>query len=184
MYLAVDCEMGGLTLDKSLLQMALIVADKNFNVVDELCMDLQPDDGIFHVTAEALQINKINLSEWGSSTKYKDAKTTSYEFLCKHSNKGKDKLVVVGKNVLGDLHQIWHSKVVSKSQWENFCSYRLLDISSVWLFLELQGKVPVLENTGLSNIAYYLGINKKPDHTAREDALVSLEIMKGLMLCL
>lgn len=60
-YLALDCEMGGLGLDTSLLSVGLVVADENFKVVSTKEFLVKPDDGIYRVTGTGLGVNKIDL---------------------------------------------------------------------------------------------------------------------------
>lgn len=179
-YLFLDTETGGIGLDKSLLTASFILADENLNILDNLDISLKPDDKTYHCSAEALSINKINLVEHDKeSITYKEAKTILYNHLNKWSNNGKEKLIVVGKNVYFDLTHIW-DKLISRGTWETFVSYQIVDLTTVWKMLEICGKVAVLSKTSLSNLAEYFNINF-PDsiqHTSRNDTEITLRVYK------
>lgn len=76
MYLFFDCETGGIGPDYSLLTCYLLVTDNQFNVIDDLYLYLKPDDGIFKVCAEALNVNRIDLKVHGTKAiTYKEGGT-------------------------------------------------------------------------------------------------------------
>ena len=91
-FLAFDAETGGIGADKALLTLYFIVLNEKFEVLDELDLRIKPNDDIYHVTAEALEINKINLVEHDKvALTDKAAGQVLYPFLEKHSEKGKIK---------------------------------------------------------------------------------------------
>jgi DNA polymerase III epsilon subunit-like protein len=182
-YLFIDTETLGLGLDKSLLQVGLVVTDDKFNYYTDKdrLYNIKPDDGIYHGTAESLRINNINLvAHDKSAMACRDCKVFLYDFLNSHSYKGKIKLIPVGKNVHGDIAQIC-DKLISRGSWENFVSYQPLEINGAWRLLEAQGKVPELEKTGLSSIADYFNIPVVGLHNARDDNKLAIEIMRRLI---
>jgi len=181
-YLSIDVETGGLGLDKSLLEISLIVAEEHFEETgNRLTLRVKPDDGNYVVTAQGLSVNKINLVEHDEvAFPYKNVKPILYEFLKSHSQSGAEKLVPVGKNVYFDITHLW-DKLISRGSWDLFCSYQTLEISSAWRFLESIGKVPRLPKTSLSNLCDYLGIPVVDLHSAEGDALTNLKVMKGLV---
>lgn len=184
-YISIDVETAGLSLDKSLLEISLIISDENFNETgNRLTMKVKPDNDVYVVTGESLGINKINLTEHSlCAWKYKDVKGVLYEFLKSHSLGGADRLVPLGKNVYFDITHLW-DKLIGRQTWEQFCSYQPLCLTSVWRFLEATGKVPRLPKTSLSNLCEYLGIPVVGLHTAEGDALTNLLVMKGIVkLC-
>jgi DNA polymerase III epsilon subunit-like protein len=84
-YLALDCETGGFE-GTSLLSLYCGVYDESFTLLDELELFLRPKDHIYHVTAEALGINKINLIEHETKAiPYNEGGTKLYDFLNKNS---------------------------------------------------------------------------------------------------
>lgn len=187
MYIFLDTETGGLGVDKTLLTVSLIHTDQNFNLTGlELNLKLKPDDGIYLVEPRALGINKIDLVEHDKeAVTYQVVKSNQilYRFLkdCSEYNRvnSTNKLTVVGKNVWTDLVQLWN-KLISRGAWESFVSYSQLDISSIWKYLELIGKVPILPKTSLVNIAEYLGVDNSRGHEAFGDCLMGIEIMKKI----
>lgn len=84
-YLALDCETGGLE-GTSLLSLYCGVYDESFTLLDELELFLRPKDHIYHVTAEGLGINKIDLVEHEKKAiPYTEGGTLLYDFIEKHS---------------------------------------------------------------------------------------------------
>jgi DNA polymerase III epsilon subunit-like protein len=84
-YLALDCETGGLE-GTSLLSLYCGVYDESFTLLDELELFLRPKDHIYHVTAEGLGINKIDLVEHEKKAiPYAEGGTLLYDFIEKHS---------------------------------------------------------------------------------------------------
>ncbi len=80
-YLVLDCETGGLE-GTSLLSLYCAVLDEDFNTLDSLELFLRPKDHIYHVTAEGLGINKINLIEHEKKAiPYAEGGTLLYNFL-------------------------------------------------------------------------------------------------------
>jgi len=182
MYLIVDTETGGIGLDKSLLSVGLIFADDQFNVISKAEYLVKPNDSVYVVEPRAMEINGIDLIKHDKvAKKYKDTGNSLYASLFLFGDGGKNKLVVVGKNVHFDLTHIW-DKLISRATWEGFCSYQLLDLSSVWKFLEITGKVPKLQSTSLGAIADHLGVEKGEAHTALGDCVTTLNCMKELQI--
>jgi DNA polymerase III epsilon subunit-like protein len=180
-YLFIDTETGGIGLDKSLLTAGFVFTDTDYNVQYEYHARLKPNDGIYHVTAEALSINKIDLVEHNKLTQtYKEFGTILYNMLLNSCNN--EKIVVFGKNVHFDLAHIW-DKVISRATWEQFCSYQVVDLTSVWKYLEISGKVPVLPKTSLGNIAKHLEIkeyNEDHMHDAVYDTTITMLCFKEI----
>jgi hypothetical protein len=87
-YIALDCEAGGIPARSSLLQLYLCVLDEYFNFVDGLLLNLKPNDGMYHLTAEGMNVNKINfvLHDKEAMT-YKQGGTELYNFLKKNTNR-------------------------------------------------------------------------------------------------
>lgn len=61
MYIVLDNEMGGTTFDYSLLTSYLVVLDKDLNPIDDLYLYVKPDDGIYRVCGQAMNVNRIDL---------------------------------------------------------------------------------------------------------------------------
>ena len=78
------------------------------------------------------------------------------------------------------MTQIW-DKLLRRNSWETFCSYQLLDLTSVWKVAEVAGIVPKLPKTSLWNISDYLQIHKGISHTAIGDCVSTLNCLKILV---
>lgn len=180
-YLVFDTETGGIGLDKSLLTLYFQVTDDNFTPIGELSLAVKPDDGIYHVTGEAMGINKINLIEHDKiAIPYKKGGTALYDFL-KSNFKGKENhFVPIGHNMSGDLAHIW-DKLLGRTTWESFVSYRLFDTSSVCQYLKTQKKIPATVSGSLESLITYFGLPKGEHHNAKYDALSTLEVLKKML---
>lgn len=182
MFIALDTETGGLDPEKhSLLSLAVIITDKDYNILGELNLKLKPNDDIFHCTGKALAINKIDLSEhYLKAVSYEQGSILLLNFLKEWQTshwitaKG-EKLIPVGKNVSFDLSQIF-GKLISKADWEQFVSYRALDVSAVFLFMQQLGKLENL-NGSLESLANHYSIKGK-FHDALDDIKMTLQILK------
>jgi DNA polymerase III alpha subunit (gram-positive type) len=179
MFLAFDIESGGLGKEVSLLTAYFAVLDKDLKLIDELDLNLIPDDGIYRVQPQGLTVNKINLIELAEKAiPYKDAKTILYKFLEK--NRGEEKLIPLGQNVQFDVDFIVDT-IISKGSLDNFVSHRALDTMLVARFLQLNGRLPV-ESVSLGNLIEYFGIQIEGNaHEARYDTLATVEVYKRLV---
>lgn len=179
-YLALDCEMGGLGLDTSLLSVGLVVADEGFNVVETREYLVKPDDGIYRVTGTGLGVNKINIAEHDLKAKpYKEAKSELYEFLKQSTDNGKIKLEPIGKQMVGDIAHI-QDKLISRASWEGFVSYRHTDISAI---ANLYSALRVLpkESYSLRELADHYGISTIGLHNSLCDAMISLRVYEAMV---
>lgn len=183
MYLLwLDTETGGIGLDKSLLELGMLITDDQLKPIGSSGLwSIKPDDGIYKCTAEALSINKIDLVEHDKIAKpYKQVGTELYEYLQFCNKTLNEKLIPTGKNVHFDIQQVC-DKLISRGNWEKFVSYQHLDISSVVRFLQLQGKIPTLSKTSLSSLSEYFAVEIKDLHSSMGDNLLGLEIIKRLV---
>ncbi len=178
-YICLDTETGGLTLDTSLLTAYFGVLDENLVVVDELYLYLKPDDGVYKATAEALNINKINLIEHDNKAiPYKASKTLLYNFLSKNY-KG-DKLIPIGHGLAFDLPRI-KLHLIGTDSWEQYVSYRTLDTGITTQFLRAAGMFPNDVTGSLGSLVKYFNIDSKGDlHDAKVDALQTVAVLKEL----
>lgn len=184
--ISIDTETGGFA-GTSLLSIGLytpptLLADfeisgfKMYTQASILDIKVKPPDGKYIVEARALEINQINLVEHDKQAiPYKEAATLIYDCLHKWSNGGKNKLTVLGKNTYFDLLRIW--EVISRNTWEQFCSYRVLDLNSALAFVKHKGHdLP----DSLEALAKHFNIEHDA-HTALSDAIVTHEVYKKLL---
>lgn len=194
-YLVIDTETGGTNLECSLLTAYFAILDENFQIRDnrdELHLFVKPDDGMYHVQAEAMTINKINLVEHDKiAVSYKQAKTILYQFLeesaklngFQRENKQdfSKQLTPIGHGVRFDIEFITHY-LISKPTWDQFVSYRSLDTSSAIQFLLAAGLFPSDVSGSLGSVLKYFGIKPIGElHTARTDALGTVSVLTQLL---
>lgn len=184
MYLFLDDEMGGLERDKySLLTVYLLMTDDKFNFVSDLYLYLKPDDGIYKVCGEAMNVNRIDLKVHDRlAIPYKEGSTKLYNWLKQLTNEGKNKATVVGHGVYGDVEWItWH--LMSRGSWETFTSYRKLDTQAVCQFLKACGLFPETVSGSLVSIARYFGIpvDENEAHDAKYDTELTYKVFMALV---
>ena len=182
-FITIDNETGGIEKDKSLLTVYAGVFDVNFKFVDELYLYLKPPDDAYIVTAEALRINRINLIEHQTkAVPYKEGATKLYDFIKKHSEDGKNRLVPVGQNVTFDIDHI-HDKLILKKNWDKFCSYRIRDTGILAGSMQDAGMIDEAVSGGLYTLLDYFGVPyvKEELHDARVDALKTLELYQKMI---
>lgn len=179
LYLPFDTEHGGFDPSVTILSVHFAVCDKDLNVLDELSLLTKPENGLYVVQAGALAVNKIDLVKHDLvATKYNEAGGKIREFLWKHSDNGKTKLVPIGKNVGGDV-KIVTENLLSEKTWNQYVSYRHYDITGIVLYLKRKGKLPEDAPESLEKLANYFDI-KFEAHTARGDNLAGIEVVKRL----
>lgn len=179
-YLAHDSETGGIGNDKSLLTAYFGVFDRYFNLVDELDLKLKPDDGIYKVTGQALDINKINLVEHDKvAMSYKEGGSALYRFL-NENYKLHGQLTPVGHNGHFDVN-MYQTHLVSRGSWEQFVSYRMIDTMTVARFLQdIRVLSPEL-GISLGNLIKTLDIQVVGNpHEAKYDALATMRVYQKL----
>jgi DNA polymerase III alpha subunit (gram-positive type) len=178
-YIAFDVESGGTTNDMSLLSVYFVVLGEDLKTIyGELDLKIKPNDGIYHVTAEALDVNKINLVEHDKEaiTEGK-ASTLLYEFLEKHAPSGSTKLTPLGHGIAHDI--IFIKQHLTKN-FNKFVSYKYLDTGCVVQFLKLIGKVPRDLGGSLKELAEYFDVDICVLHSAKDDTLLTIEVLKKI----
>jgi len=168
-YLAFDVESGGVTDDHSLLSVYFAVIDEDLKTLyGELDLLVKPDDGNYVVSAQALEVNKIDLiSHDKIAIPESKAGTMLYNFLKLHAPDGTVKLTPLGHNIAFDV-QFIKKHLVNKA-FNQYVSYRMLDTSSIIQFLKLTGMVSRDLAGSLSEIAAHFGISTITNvpHTAK-----------------
>lgn len=176
-YISLDVESGGIGLQYSLLTAYFAILDENLNITADLNLLVKPDDGIYHITPRAMEINKINLIEHDKvAIPYKKAGTLLYKFL--EGNRGEHSLVSLGHGVCFDIDFIC-DKLISKGSWNAFISHHYLDTCVIAKFLQDCGSIAKEQSLSLSNLREYFNIKiDGMSHDAKVDTLVSIEVYK------
>lgn len=179
-YISLDCETGGIGLDKSLLTVGLVLYNENLEEVDYVHYYVKPNDGVYLVTGKALEINQINLETHDKRAfTYRECGTSLYKLLNTWSDNGYSKLIPIGKQISGDLAQIW-DKLITRSTWENFVSYRVIEVSSVMLFLQQIKLLPEFKGS-LSDCANHYKIPTEGLHDALADARMTAKVYRAML---
>lgn len=181
MYLGIDVETGGIGDDVSLLTVYLAVLDQDFEVVSDLELNIKPKDGRYHVTAEALAVNKINLIEHDTKAiTDSEAGPILHNWLKEASLNGAVKLVPVGQNVGFDI-RVLQQKLLKAPAWEKFVSYRLLDTAVIAQYLKVLGKIPQEVSGGLGTLVDHYKVPRLEAHVAKNDVLMTVSVLKAML---
>lgn len=185
-YIALDVETGGIGDDKSLLTayFAFIRRYDNGDMVklDELDLKIKPNDDIYRVTAESLEINQIDLKQHnkGAITE-KQAGTKLYDKLRIWYTDSKDKLIPIGHNVAFDIRRVTNT-LVNTGSWEQFVSYRVLDTCTIAQFLRLRGDLPNDLSCSLVKLVEHFNIEMDGlPHEAKYDTLCTVKVLENLL---
>ena len=183
-YLAFDCETGGIDPETSLLTVYFGVLNHKLELIDELDLYCKPDnDGPYVVTAEGLEINGINLvKHHRQALTYGACGKKLRDLVIKHSGNGKVKMIPVGHNVHFDIEGVTN-KILSKKNWNQYVSYRVIDTQILARGLQLKGTIPMDQSISLGNLINYLnvrGIEGVP-HEAKYDTLATVEVLRKLI---
>lgn len=188
LYLPMDNECGGLADETSLLSTYLEVVDSNWNVIDSLDLFLKPNNGLYVVEAEGMEVNGINLIEHDKiAITYSEGGQKLVRFLQKNSNNGKIKLIPLGKNVAFDVGGV-NRHLLNKKTWERYVSYRHMDITPYARALQIQGKIPPGMSLSLGALYTWLKsigkIVEEPEgklHEGKYDTKITVLVFRGLL---
>lgn len=179
-FLGTDAESGGLDDDGdvSLLTAYFVALDEKLNPIDDLYIRMKPLNGIYHCTAQALNVNKINLIEHDKVAEYpEECMKKILEFLKIHSEDGKQWLTPIGHNVAGDIR--WYKdKIMRRPNMMNpYLDYRVLDTCVIASFLKLTNKLPPKMKVSLEELSKFFKI-PPGGHDAKGDTLAAIEVLK------
>lgn len=189
-YLAHDAETGGTRArEHSLLThyfgvYGFDVANRRFTLLGELDLRVKPADGNYIVTAEALNVNKIDLIRHDKEAITPDkAGEKLYGFLKQHSDDGRNRLIRMGHNEPFDkdfvIMHLLHEEI-----WKKFTDYGgVADSSSFARFLKMQGKLPWNTRFSLRTLAEFLGVPVDPAelHTAKGDVNLMVRCVEKML---
>lgn len=186
-FIAFDVETGGIGDDKSLLTayFAFLKYDNlTFTKLDELDLVIKPDNDVYCVTAESLEITQIDLKQHNRNAVYqRKAGTMLYDKLSNwYKAANSNKLVPVGHNVAFDIRKIC-TTLVNRGSWEQFVSYRVMDTSTIAQFYRLTGKLPENVSGSLVGLTDYFQITDVDGvpHQAKYDTLNTVKVLENLM---
>lgn len=182
-YLAFDTETGGIYPDQhSLLEIAFIVLDEKFNIIDSLVMKLKDKEtnATYKVTPAALAINNINILEHNKeSITYEQGRIKLLEFLTKNKEV---KFTPLGHNIAFDLGFVY-ANLMPKEEFDKYVDYHILDTGTIGNYLKDKGVGPTGRKYSLKNWAEYFGmkVEEKDLHTALDDVILTIEVYKKML---
>ena len=180
-YLGIDCETGGIGVDKSLLTAFFMVLNERFELLGELSLQIKPNDDIYHVTAEGLTVNGIILPEHDKvAITEKAAGSVLYNFLQQHSDNGKIKLIPLGHGVASDI-KFLQAHLISKGSWDKFVSYRTRDTAALGGSLLDAGLIPSTVTGSLTSFCQYFGITLTNAHSADADTRATVKVYEKML---
>lgn len=187
-FMFVDTETGGLNpITNSLLEIGCVFATydekvKQFDEVGHYHTMTRPDDGVFAVTAAALRVNGISLTDPSHSFITYGQASDTLEVIVRHHwelNKA-ERLVVAGWNTAFDMGFIQKQLHIDK-WWSSMVSYRLLDVQALYQALVLAGRLPSLRQASLVNVSNALNLPYDGAHRAMHDARQTMRVMEAML---
>lgn len=161
LYITIDTEKGGLDNECSLLTVYLgIFQDKN--LIDELYLELIPNDGKLVIEPEGMQVNNIDLRGW-QGIKYKDARKILDNFIRKFvydekNNKIGKKLIPIGQAVSGDIKDI-QKYLTTPERWQESVSALPIDTLTIASFYRDLGILNT-KSLSLNSLIQYFELDK------------------------
>jgi DNA polymerase III epsilon subunit-like protein len=174
-FLGIDVETGGLDKDKhSLLTLNLTILSEDLDTMEELDLCIKHDT--YHVTAEALRINKINLIEHDAkATSIVIAQTLIDNMLSPYTRSYKTQLMLLGHNPSFDrgfMEATFKSYI-----WQKAVRYHMLDSVSGAVLMKYFGKMDKDQSVKLEKLTQLFGI-PHDSHTARGDNQAAVAVLK------
>ena len=175
-YFFIDTETGGLDPNNaSLLQIAVVVVDDAFNIIDKLYLKTRPYYSVFMVHPKALDVNGIDIVQHArNAVSYEYASQKIKDFIYDH-RKFDEYAVWAGWNVQFDLKFLNHYIVEA-----DILTYRMFDAQSLFHFYVTHVKNEPC-SMSLTNAAKYFGFDSDGLHkSALEDVLMTIKITQEI----
>src|SRR5665213_376934 len=175
-FIAFDNETGGVDIETSLLTVYFAILDENLNHIDELDLYLKPNNNApYAVTAEGLDVNKINLIEHDKKAiSYSEGGQLLVKFLKKHVTDGKDRLTPLGHNVPFDIDGVTRH-LLGRKTWNQYVSYKIQDTQQIASFLQRKGIFLPTMSMRLGSLVDYFNIYIPGEaHTSRYLSLIHI----------
>lgn len=168
-----DTETGGLAENTSLLTLYGMILDENLEIIDTIDLKLKPADDIYLIQNNALGINRIDL---GQHTKtaitYEKGAEQLKSFLSKHVPSVKQKLRIVGQNIIDfDIPRV-KNFLLSSEEFDWYFSRDIHDTRVQGLLLRTLGIIPEDVNIGLAGQLkhFFPDLDFSGHHDAKWDA--------------
>lgn len=173
----IDVETGGLTPDCSLLSLGLACW------VDGTIRDQQEwliKYPIYHVTAEGLEVNRINLVDHHRKALTSQQAATAIREWTDNTFHPMSRITLGGHNLALDVaHLDRLLNLHYPSYYSKRFSYRTIDTSTLLIFLNHAGLTPPLQ--GLERALKFFGVEVKgPRHTALWDTVATADLYTAI----
>lgn len=182
-YLAFDLESGGIPEGCSVLTAYFQALDADMKTLGELRFAVKPNDGVYTLTAEALEVNNIDIKAHDKiAIPYSEAGQLLRKFLIEHSDNGKIKLIPLGKNVNGDIK--WTNEaLLGAKTWNMYVSYRIWEVTTLCLAAQRLGLYPLDRSIALGAMVEYFGIQISEGvlHDEKYDTLATIAVSEALL---
>jgi DNA polymerase-3 subunit epsilon len=177
--LFLDTETGGINPFKNSLLSIAFVVWSDFKIIDYI--EVLINDGILDVTKEALEINKINLTEHVKIAKSPDLVIKEIlDFLMRNFSGG-EKITLAGHNINFDVNFFRVFLNNYGIEFHDIFSHRYVDTSSILYYLYLAGKIKYKAISSQQAFdLFQIEVPKR--HTAMADALATAELFTKLLL--
>jgi DNA polymerase III alpha subunit (gram-positive type) len=177
MFLACDTETGGLNPKlHSLLTFHGRVLDDNLNLVDEVSIAVKHP--VYHVTASALAVNKIDLVKHDQlAVPVEMAKQVLHNFVMTHGSG--EKLMFMAHNAPFDKGFL--DEQLDFASLGKFVDYHMLDTVVLGVVEKLLGTMPKGQSLSLAKIADTLGLKKGEPHTAHGDVTTMVNYLRDFV---
>lgn len=185
-YLPFDCETGSLNQKTAdLLTLYMCVMDENFKLMEELDLKLKPDGGRLPVAeAGALRVNGIDIQKHladPTTITYSEAKVKIVAMVKRYLKKNGrySNIRPLGYNVTFDID--WTQEhVLPKDEWDSMIHYGKIDPKVISdFFKDCKFFPPEVGNLG--SVVAFLNIPMGKAHTAKDDALATVEVYKKMI---
>lgn len=184
-YFLFDCEMGGTHPKTSLLTLYGMVLGPGLDIIDTIDLKVKPDNGIYHVTAGALAVNKIDLIKHDAEAVPNFEAAKLFENFAAMQALGEDLMIPAGHNLSLDIRfckqHLLKSSNAEGDCWNRFFSHRRLDTATLAHGLICANKLPKNLECSLRSLADHFALDYSGAHDAEFDAKLIHEILKLLI---
>lgn len=182
-YFLFDTETGGLDAKStSILSLFGLILDSNLNIIDNIHLNIKPNDGIYHLDIEAMKVNKINILEHHTTAiPEAEAGKKLKEFLFRHVGFSLPSPLIPAGHNIGRLGIPMGERLVGFDVWNRLMSRRTLDTGAIAQFLILQGILSETNNCSLGQLCEHYLIDYTGAHDAKRDVFITLDVLKAMV---
>lgn len=182
MFLAFDCETGGLKPDKAdMLTAYFAMLDDNFQFLEDLSLTLKPEGRLPIVEAGAMSVNGIDLEKHLSDPKtvtYAEGAKQVTAMIKRHLKKrGRySNILPMGYNVGFDIKWV-NYHLINEDLWDSMVHYKSLDVMQDIDVLKRHGWLPGTVGN-LKSAVEFFGVPKGEAHVAKDDIVMTVGVYR------